>query len=206
MAVIDTNSVCTNNIAVLQANSVTAVGRYYTTYHPSYQILRAEAQAVIAAGIKLFVIFEDCPNPVLDQDHGKRDAKHALSQALALGQPQGSAIYFAAEGLPDGYAQRDVNNALAYFSGIGSVISPRYAVGVYSNGVICDALLHAQLCRYAWLSASSSFEGSAQFYASGRWALAQKTPVDIDWQGLSIDNDEAAADFGAFSTLQQPSA
>ena len=90
-------------------------------------------------------------------------------------------------------------------SGIGSVIGQRYAVGVYSNGVICEALLNAQLCRHAWLSASTAFEGSAQFYASRRWALAQQTPVDIDWDGLSIDNDEAAADFGAFATLVQPS-
>ncbi len=205
MAVIDTNSDCTNKIAVLQAHAVTAVGRYYTTYHPSYQILRPEAQAIVAAGIKLFVVFEDCPNPVLDPDHGARDAKHALAQAMALGQPQGSAIYFAAEGLPDGYAQRDVSNAKKYFSGIASVIGQRYAVGVYSNGVICEALLDAQLCRYAWLSASTSFEGSAQFYAGGRWALAQKVPVDIDWDGLSIDNDDAAADFGAFGSLAQPS-
>ena len=50
MAVIDTNSNCANKIAVLQAHSVTAVGRYYTTYHPSYQILRPEAQAIVAAG------------------------------------------------------------------------------------------------------------------------------------------------------------
>ncbi len=124
---------------------------------------------------------------------------------MALGQPQGSAIHFAAEGLPDAYTQRDVNNAKAYFSGIGSILGQRYAVGVYSNGVICGGLLNAQLCRYARLSASASFEGIAQFYASGRWSLAQKTPVDIDWQGLSIDNDEAAADFGAFDTLQLPS-
>jgi len=205
MVVIDTNSDCTGKISVLQGHSVTAVGRYYTTYHPSYRISRAEAQAIIAAGIKLFVVFEDCPNPVLDKEHGKRDGQHALSQALALGQPQGSAIYFAAEGLPDGYTKRDVNNSKAYFAGVGSVISPRYAVGVYSNGVICDALWSAGLCPYTWLSASSSFEGTAEFYASGHWTLAQKTPVDIDWDGLSIDNDEAAADFGAFSNLVQGS-
>jgi Domain of unknown function (DUF1906) len=204
MTVIDTNSVCTAKIAVLQQNNVTAVGRYYTTYHQSYRILRDEAQAIIGSGIKLFVVFENCPNPVLDRDHGHLDATLALSQADALGQPEGSAIYFAMEGLPDGYAQRDVNNAKSYFSGIVAAIGNRFAVGVYSNGVICDALLGAQpqLCRYAWLSASTAFDGSAEFYASNRWALAQKTPVDQNWQGLSVDVNDAQADFGAFNALR----
>jgi hypothetical protein len=61
-----------------------------------------------------------------------------------------------------------------------------------------DALLTAGLCDYAWLSASRSFEGSQDFYASNRWALAQDPHVDQNWDGLSVDVNEAKADFGAF--------
>jgi hypothetical protein len=200
MTTVDTNTVCTGKTNVLIQHNVSAVGRYYTTFHPSYRILRPEAEDIIAAGLKLFVVFEDCPNPVLDKKHGGIDAKRAMQQADKLGQPEGSAIYFAVEGLPDGYAARDVANAKNYFSGIADAVNGRFAVGVYSNGVICRALLKANLCSYAWLSASTAFEGSVDFYNSGKWALAQKQ-IDLDWQGLSIDTDEANADFGAFSNL-----
>jgi hypothetical protein len=202
MTAVDTNSICTDKIATLQQHGVTAVGRYYTTYHPSFQLLRQEAVAITGAGIKLFVVFENCANPVLDQAHGTIDAKLALAQAVALGQPEGSAIYFAAEGLPDGYHQSDVNNAKNYFSAIGQVLGQRYAVGAYSNGLICEALRTACLCKYFWLSASTGFDGSAGFYANGHWSIAQKTPVDQDWDGLSIDIDETQADFGSFGALQ----
>lgn len=206
MATIDTNSTCTQNITTLQTHHVTAVGRYYSTYKPENKILRPEAEALIAAGIKIFVVFENCANPVLTEKQGKIDAKYALKQAAALGQPHGSAIYFAAEGLPDGYTHTDVNNAKNYFTGINSVFGQNYKVGVYSNGVICKALRHGAqpLCAYAWLSASLSFEGTIEYRDSHEWALFQRTPTDIDWDGLSIDNDDAAADFGAFASLVAP--
>jgi hypothetical protein len=53
------------------------------------------------------------------------------------------------------------------------------------------------LCDFAWLSASSSFEGSKDFYASKRWSLAQRS-VDQNWNGLSVDVDESNGDFGGF--------
>ncbi len=202
MTVVDTNSICTDKIVTLQQHSVTAVGRYYTTYHPGYQLLRQEAIAITGAGINLFVVFENCANPVLDADHGTSDAKLALAQAVALGQPQSSAIYFAAEGLPDGYHQSDVQNAKNYFSAIGQVLGQHYAVGVYSSGLICEALRKANLCKYFWLSASTAFDGSADFYANGQWNIAQKIPVDQNWDGLSIDIDETKTDFGSFGALQ----
>jgi hypothetical protein len=206
MAVIDTNSTCTQNIETLQTHNVTAVGRYHSTYKPNNRILRAEAEALIAAGMKIFVVFENCANPVLTLKQGTIDATYALRQAAELGQPHGSAIYFAAEGLPDGYTHNDINNAKNYFTGINSVIGQNYKVGVYSNGVICKALRQGPhpLCSYAWLSASLSFEGTVEYRDSHEWALFQRTPTDIDWDGLSIDNDDAAADFGAFDALVAP--
>lgn len=146
------------------------------------------------------MVFENCANPVLDEDHGTSDANLALAQALALGQPKHTAIYFAAEGLPDGYHQSDVNNAKNYFNAIKNVLGNQYAVGVYSSGLICAAL--RGICQYAWLSASTSFDGSADYYAHGDWVIAQKTPVDQNWDDLSIDVNETRPNFGAFSSLQ----
>jgi hypothetical protein len=78
------------------------------------------------------------------------------------------------------------------------VFDGKYKLGVYSDGVVCDALLRDGLCDFAWLSASTAFPGSKDFFHSGRWALAQRE-IDLDWAaGLSVDTDDAKNDFGAF--------
>ena len=58
-------------------------------------------------------------------------------------------------------------------------------------------MLDAGLCDFAWLSASTSFEGSKDFDRSGRWVLAQRK-IDQNWSGLSVDTNDAKADFGGF--------
>ena len=72
---------------------------------------------------------------------------------------------------------------------------------MYSDGVVCDALLTAKLCDYAWLSASMGFQDSEAFYLSGRWSLRQQTPLDQVWSGLSVDTNEAKPTFGEFVPL-----
>ncbi|MGD9885243.1 MAG: DUF2272 domain-containing protein, partial [Reyranella sp.] len=129
---------------------------------------------------------------------GLHHAKIALAQAVAVGQPEGSAIYFALEHLPGGYKGSHVSGIKKYIAGVRSGIAGRYKLGIYSDGVVLAALLDAAMCDYAWLSASRAFEGSKAFYTSGRWALAQDPHIDQNWDGLSVDLNEAAADFGAF--------
>ena len=85
-----------------------------------------------------------------------------------------------------------------YFSGISAIVGQKYKLGVYSDGVVCDALLTASIVSYAWLSASSSFDGTADFYKSGRWTLCQQVPTDQNFNGLSVDLNQAKGDVGAF--------
>ena len=59
-------------------------------------------------------------------------------------------------------------------------------------------LLDEGVCSYTWLSASKSFAGTRDFYRTGRWNLAQTTPLDQNWNGLSVDVDEAKDDIVAF--------
>jgi hypothetical protein len=196
MVVIDTSSNTAGHIGTLQSNDVTAVGRYYSS-KAWKRITKAEANALSAAGIKIFVVFEDFGSPNLTADQGAHDAQIALQQASGIEQPEGTAIYFAVEGLPDGYDKEDLPGIRAYFAGVNGVLAGRYKAGVYSDGVVCDDLLNKSLCQYAWLSASTAFPGSKAFYNSGRWALAQRK-VDLDWSGLSVDTNEAKAEFGGF--------
>jgi hypothetical protein len=200
MTVVDTNTNCANGIATLQKHGVTAVGRYYRIKHPSWRLTKDEAQKLSAAGIKIFTVYEDSGTDlVLTAEQGRADAQNALDQATAIGQPFGSAIYFAVEGLPHGYKKADLPAIRTYFAGVKSVIGTKYKLGVYSDGIVCKALLDEGICEYTWLSASTSFEGSKEFYKSGRWSLFQQVPTDLDWDGLSIDTNESKADIGAFS-------
>lgn len=205
MTVIDTNSNCADKIDLLRSKGVVAVGRYYRVVHPEWRLTKIEAQKLSAAGIKLFTVYEDAGhNLTLTAAQGKTDGQNALEQAAEVGQPPGTPIYFALEGLPNGYVESDLPGIKKYFSGVQQAIGSKYELGVYSNGLVCETLLDDGVCSYTWLSASKAFAGTRDFYRSGRWNLAQMTPLDQNWGGLSVDVNEAKADFGAFSTTDMP--
>jgi peptidoglycan hydrolase-like protein with peptidoglycan-binding domain len=143
-------------------------------------------------------VFENSGDPELSVQQGIHDAQIALQQATQVAQPDGSAIYFAMEHLPNGYNASHVPGIKSYYSGLRQVLGGKYKLGVYSDGVVCDALLSSGTCEYAWLSASTAFPGSKGFDRSGKWALAQRI-LDLDWSGLSVDTNDAKSDFGAFA-------
>jgi len=197
MTVVDTNDNTSSHIASLKSRGVTAVGRYYSS-RASKRLTRPEARALSDAGIEIFTVFEDNGDPELSVSNGIHDAQIALQQATTVGQPEGSAIYFALEHLPNGYNASHVPGIGRYFNGLRQVLDGKYKLGVYSDGVVCDALLDDRLCDHAWLSASSAFPGSKDFDRSGRWSLAQRR-IDLNWSGLSVDTNDAKDDFGAFN-------
>ena len=200
MAVVDTSDNVSAHLKYLKTRGVKAIGRYYSSATWK-RLTKPEAAAVSAAGFKLFTVFEDSGDPKLSAEQGIHDAQIALAQAKNIGQPDRSAIYFALEHLPHGYTSAHVDGIKLYCEGLREVLAGKYKLGVYSDGVVCAALLDAELCDYAWLSASTSFEGSKAFDKSGRWALAQRK-VDLNWNGLSIDTNDAKDDFGAFIAVQ----
>jgi hypothetical protein len=202
MTIVDTNDNTSSHIHLLTSKGVTAVGRYYSS-SAWKRITKPEANVLSAAGIQIFVVFENSGDPQLTAESGIHDAQIALQQATNLGQPQGSAIYFAMENLPHGYGASHVPGIKQYFNGLRQVLDNKYKIGVYSDGVVCAALLDDGLCDYAWLSASTSFPGSRDFDRSGRWALAQRR-VDLNWSGLSIATNDGKGDFGAFQVQGAP--
>ena len=127
---------------------------------------------------------------------GYYDALTAYQQARAIGQPAGSAIYFAVDFNARGQLLENVGE---YFRGIAAGLAAAsggnatYAVGVYGSGVVCDAIKRASLARYSWLSNSFTWEGSTTY---DDWNIMQGAPSE----GLSFnqDSDEARSDYGAF--------
>lgn len=196
-SVIDTDTNCTPHLDALKTRGVKRIGRYYAS-KAWKRLTKTEAQAICAAGFELFTVFEDSGGPPLTIDQGRHDAQIAYSQARGVGQPEGSAIYFAMENLPSGYGPDDIAGLKLYFEGVRRVLKGLYKVGVYSNGTTLDALMDAKLCDYAWLSASLSFAGSRDFAKSDKWVLAQRS-IDLNWSGVSVDTNEAKDDIGSFT-------
>jgi hypothetical protein len=201
--IIDTNTSCLHKSAFLKTKGVTAVGRYYRVVHPEWAITKPEAQELSTAQIKIFVVYEDTGKAKdfhLTKVQGQTDGTNALNQARNIGQPQGGVIYFAVEGLPDGYGSANLSAIEDYFAGVEASIGTNYQLGVYGDGIVCKTLLDKGICTHTWLAASLGFEGSKDFHASGRWNLFQTTPLDQTngWDGLSVDVNEAKNDFGGF--------
>jgi len=195
--VIDTDTNVSPHLEDLKARGVTHIGRYYSS-KAWKRLTKTEAQAIAQAGLSLFTVFEDSGSPALTIDRGRHDAQIAFSQARAVGQPEGSCIYFAMENLPNGYGEADIPGLKLYFEGVRRTLRDCYKVGVYSNGASLAALLEAKLCDFPWLSASLSFTGSRDFAANGPWVLQQRH-IDLNWGGVSVDTNEARGEFGAFS-------
>ena len=202
--VIDTNSSCRGKSAFLRSKEVTAIGRYYRVIRPEWALTKEEAAELSAAGIQIFTVYEDAGHLsklTLTEDQGRVHGTNAVNQARIVGQPEGSAIYFALEGLPHGYNSSHLPAIREYFAGVSAVVDSRFQLGVYGDGVVCRTLLDESVCKYTWLAAAStSFEGTVDFHKSGRWNVAQIAPLDQKkgWDGMSVDVNDVNGDFGSF--------
>lgn len=195
---IDTNTNCAPHVAALKARGVKVIARYFAS--SSWKRMTApEVKTLSDAGFQLVSVFEDSGKPPLTMQYGEHDAQIALAQADQVGQPHGTAIYFALEGLPSGYSASHLPGLKLYFQGVNNVLAGRYQIGAYSNGLTLAALLDAGLIQYAWLSASMGFTGSKEFSKTNRWNLWQRLPIDQNWDGVSVDINDTQGDFGAWS-------
>jgi hypothetical protein len=144
MTVVDTNDNRSSHTASLKCRSVTEVGGYYLS-RAWKRLTKPEVRALSDAGIKIFTVFEDNGDPELSISSGIHDARIALQQATSVGQPEGSAIYFALEHLPNGYNTSHEPGIGNYFDGLKQVLESKYKLGVYSDCVVCDAQLDDRL-------------------------------------------------------------
>jgi hypothetical protein len=140
-------------IASLQAAGVTAVGRYIGPSGWGKTITQPEYDALVAAGIEVFLVFEQ----------GADDGSTGYDNGVANGQ-------LAAQWIPKGYtgpvfvacdSDIDPNVALPYVQGFSSVFGPG-RTGVYGEGALI-VLAHDSNAALVggWQSASTSFPGNA---------------------------------------------
>ncbi|MGH7047987.1 MAG: DUF1906 domain-containing protein [Stellaceae bacterium] len=188
----------------LQDGRLEFVARYYRDLASRWPTLSAgEAQRLSALGLKIVAVWEShSRSPThFSYSSGYYDAVMAYQQARAIGQPPGSAIYFAVDyNVPSQF----LASIDEYFRGVAAGLTAEgggnagYAVGVYGSGAVCDAIKSAGLARYSWLSNSFAWEGSTGY---DDWNIMQGSPrPDLSF---SQDSDEARADYGGFLVAGQ---
>jgi len=128
---------------------------------------------------------------------GYSDAVTAYRQAKSIGQPSGSAIYFAVD---YNAPQSDIMGTIdQYFRGITAGLasvggSKEYRVSVYGSGAVCEYLKRSRLAQFTWLSNSTAWSGYDRFT---EWDIRQSkaSPAlsfNHDW------NEATDGDYGGF--------
>ncbi len=139
-----------------------------------------ERMDIAEAGFQILVVFQHWGQRIStfqDRKRGAQDAVRALSLAADIGQPVGSAVYFAVDG--PWASPGDLADITRYFTDIRRTFALKgdhYQVGVYGNGSVCTALLDRGLADYCWLANATSWPGYQSFLASERWQLRQLLP------------------------------
>jgi hypothetical protein len=183
----------------LQGSRLEFVARYYRTPESRWPPLSAsEAQRLSALGLKIVAVWEAHSR---DPSHfsyfyGYNDAMMASLQARAVGQPAGSAIYFAVDFNAPPQMTAAIDN---YFRGVAAGLAaanagnPYYAIGVYGSGAVCDEVKRTGLAQYSWLSNSFAWANSTS-YEDWNIRQGERSP-DLSF---NHDSDEAKEEYGAF--------
>jgi hypothetical protein len=213
---ISTNRDVTGSAVCLKQAGFDFVFRYYstTTTQPEKRLTLAEANAILAAGLMLGIVYEDGPTSVeyFLSARGLQDAANAFNIAISMGQPAGSAIYFTVD--YDAPAEDISGPIFDYFNNVsqglqnasaGGAIT--FAIGVYGSGYTCDYMKgQAGIAKYSWLSESTGWGGSKAY--SG-WDVNQAVPT-ADICGFTAnpqtyDENQALDDFGGIASLSPAS-
>jgi hypothetical protein len=181
----------------LKDGRVDFVARYYREPESRWPPLSAsEAQQLSSLGLKIVAVWESHSRKPshFSYSSGYSDAMAAYPQARAVGQPAGSAIYFAVD-----FNAQLLEPIDEYFRGIaaGMVAASRgsasYAIGVYGSGAVCDELKRAGLAQYCWLSNSIAWTNSIGYQD---WNIRQGGRLPE--LSFNHDGDEARDEYGAF--------
>jgi hypothetical protein len=145
---------------------------------------------------------KDDPKPHphdFDIDKARRDAAVALAQARAVGQPHGSAIYFAVD--YDFTDRLTLERICNYFAEVERVFRDAsngelpYALGIYGSGLICGTVKAQRAAvRFSFVAESTGWTGTDTYTD---WAVKQSR-ADHSIPHLDYEDCEARGEFGGF--------
>ena len=192
----------------LAINGKSFVIRYLsrTTTKPQKRISPLEAAELARAGLEIATVYQD--NGRLPADFGLArgvlDGQSAQQAAAGIGQPAGSAIYFAVD--EDFSSQQIQSFVLDYFRGVKQGMdaaaggTSAYDIGVYGSGLTCQLVRDSfALAKYAWLAMAAGWRGTAGYTA---WDVRQTQPTGtLCGLARTWERCEAARPFGAFRPI-----
>ena len=201
---ISTNRLCESSADCLAAQGKVFVFRYYsrTTTQPEKQLRPREAAELARAGVQIAVVYQDRARQTEDfgRDRGLLDGASAFSAAGQIGQPAGSAIYFAVD---EDFSEQQIRNAvLPYFGGVRQALNAasggtsRFGIGVYGSGLSCRLLRAAGLVDFTWLAEATGWRESRTYTAYDVRQYLTDAPlcgIANGWQRCT-----ATGDFGQF--------
>lgn len=147
--------------------------------------LKFQGKSLTSAG-KLFTLKDaNCARPANPPHSAKTeamlDARAAVTQAKAVGQPPNTAIYFGVDFNFDRSDAATTKKMVEYFKVVNQTLRANgYLVGAYGSGDALMLLKRHGLADFTWLSASRAFAGSSAFHNSGQWNLFQNW-TDTTW-------------------------
>ncbi|WP_276358449.1 DUF1906 domain-containing protein [Cohnella caldifontis] len=158
-----------------------------------------EAQAISEAGMKVVSVYETTANrPAGGASSGQADGAAAFREARTVGQPPGSAIYFAVD---YDAGPEDYDEIEAYLRGAASQL-PDFEVGVYGSYAVVEEMAKRGACRHFW-----------QTYAWSRGKRSERANLyqyqnNVRQAGVAVDLNESFGGEGwwslkADSTLEQ---
>ena len=203
-AIVDASVNTTNALGCLKSSGITTIIRYYNRNMTAKVIKRPEVNAILASGLSLCIVHQRGGRDPAEYgaQNGRLDARHCRNYGAQMGQPSGSAVYFAVD---FDISAGDLNRMVVpYFEAVRNEMAaggeePALRIGVYGSGLTCRTLLDAGLADLTWLSQSRGFRETATFRASNRWNLLQLMPESLC--GIGVDPDianPARPDFGQF--------
>ena len=168
---LSTNRLCESSADCLAASGKSFVIRYYsrTTRQPEKQLRPREAAELARAGLQIAVVYQDRGRETEDfnLERGRLDGASAFASAGQIGQPAGSAIYFAVD--TDFSAAQIRQFVLPYFQGVRQALeqasggASNYRVGVYGSGLTCRLVKAAGLAQFTWLAEATGWAESRTF-------------------------------------------
>lgn len=206
---ISTNRNCEASAACLRDSGRQFVVRYHsrTTQQREKRLSPREAAMLARAGLDVVAVYQDNAQELADfgRERGVLDGRSAFSFAAQVGQPPGSAVYFAVD---TDFSQAQIESVvLPYFEGVRDGMDDAaggisaYRIGVYGSGLTCRLVrdTHA-LAQLAWLAQSIGWRGSAGFDG---WDIRQHiTAAPLCSLGAGQwERNEAREDCGQFRPI-----
>lgn len=160
--------------------------------------------------MSIVTVYEDGPtsSAYFSYNRGMQDGSHAHQYAVALGQPAGSAIYFAVD--YDATTAHTQGPITQYFQGVKAGLdhaaggAASYRIGVYGSGRVCGWLKEQQgLAQYSWLAESHGWAGHAAYPSPDiRQEIATHSLCGLPGGvGGDYEDNFVSANFGAFATI-----